>query len=172
MFDRNKLTHLVFWPDAKNAALNLVDPDGVVCSAIPVREPIFGSAIARAVPNGFAIEPSGCLAVTMSGDIKVTTRGEFDTAVVIERHRPTADERLAALERRALRRERREEAYIRELETKLKDARDAAVGETPPEGEVIDGGDNADQVAANEADGAAAQQGSASANATDQSGAE
>ena len=156
MFDRNKLAHLVFWPDVAKAALNLVDPHGVVVAAYRVSEPVLGSDIARRVPDGFAVEASGCVVLTMSGLIRVSTRGEFDTAVVTERHRPTADERLAALERRALRRERREEAYIRELEEKIKQA-----------------GENADvvEVVEREADGEAAPEGTASAEATVEAGA-
>lgn len=108
MFTRNQLAHLVFWATQARAKVDMIDPDGAVVGSTKVTTPLRGSDLARCVPEKFTVEPVGCLVVTLSGDIRVGTRGEFDTAVVTDRDKPSLEERFLRLERRERRREQRE----------------------------------------------------------------
>lgn len=108
MFDRNQLTHLVIWPAESGAGYRLVDGEGEVLAQVAIGEQVLGSTIAKAVPQGLYIDVTGCTVVTLSGEVRVTTKGQFDTAVVVQRSRKTPEERLEALERRERVREQRQ----------------------------------------------------------------
>lgn len=114
MFDRNQLVHLVLWPNASGAGYRLVDDQGEVIAQVKVTEPVTGAQLAKLVPKGLFIDPTGCTVVTLSGDIRVRTQGQFDTAVVTERSKPSLEERFALLERRERKREQREAALAAE----------------------------------------------------------
>lgn len=137
MFQRNELAHLVMWPREAKAKVELVDEEGVVLSALPVDWPLKGSDIAKMVPEGFCIDPNGCTVVTMSGDILVSTVGEFDTAVVTERPEITFEQRMALLERRQQRSELREERLAAENQ-RLRDQVRAEMEQETEEEPVVD----------------------------------
>lgn len=114
MFDRNQLVHLVLWPNASRAGYRLIDGEGEVIAQVKVSEPVTGAALSKVVPKGLFVDPTGCTVVTLSGDVRVRTVGEFDTAVVTERSKPTPEERLALLERRDRKRDQREALLVAE----------------------------------------------------------
>lgn len=153
MIGRNKLTHAVVWPNAKNANVALVDSDGTVVGEVSVKYPLMGSELAKRVPEGYTVQPTGCNIVSMSGRLVVGTRGVFDTAVVTERPEITFEERLARMERREANREKalaRARERAARLEAKLAE-RDAVVeqdqqqpepeqAQDEPEAEAVDNG--------------------------------
>lgn len=160
MFDRNKLVHLVIWPQGKKSAYTLTDGHGEVAAQVEVDEPIKGSDLARMIPDGFYVIVKDCTVLTMSGKLVVATKAPFDTAVVTERAVVTAEDRLLRLERRERRREERAaaaEAENKELLRRLKEAE--AVLEEPVHGIMPEAAEEvAAEIAAGQADQAADQE--------------
>jgi crotonobetainyl-CoA:carnitine CoA-transferase CaiB-like acyl-CoA transferase len=153
MIARNQLTHAVVWPNAKNANVALVDCEGTVLGEVPVSYPLMGSELAKRVPDGYSVQPTGCNIVSMSGRLMVQTCGVFDTAVVTERPEVTFEERLARMERREANREKalayerekiaRLEAELAERDTVVEPVEEPAEPEEAtqePEAEAVDNG--------------------------------
>lgn len=106
MFASMALTHLIFWPQTDDASLLLVDRNGEEVGKMPVTEPVRGVDLQRLLPAQFNIAPFGCTAVSLSGNVICGGKGAFDSAVVVERDRPTVEDRLAIIERREKYRQR------------------------------------------------------------------
>ncbi|MGR3624505.1 hypothetical protein [Pseudophaeobacter sp.] len=134
MYDRNQLVHAVIWPVAGVGAATLLDGEGVLQSQIEIREPVLGSQLSKMIPQDFFLDVHDCTVVSMSGQLVVATKSEFDTVVVTERAALDYEERMQRLERRDARRDAMQAKLAAEnLKLREQIQRDA---EKPPE--VID----------------------------------
>lgn len=116
MLSRNELVHAVFWPlEAKKSVISLADADGVFQASFEITAPLKGADLAKLMPLNGLVLASNCYAFSLSGEILVTTHVDFETVVVTERAVIDTEERLARLERRELRRERRTALELQEL---------------------------------------------------------
>ena len=128
MFTKNQLVHAVIWPVTNEAAMELIDTDGVVQSNVPIQQPQKGDEVSRMIPEGFEVDVMDCYVVDLSGEIIKGSKAEFDTAVVTERAEIGFEERMARLERKEKRREKREarrEQELIEAQRELKELRKA-----------------------------------------------
>lgn len=158
MFDSNQITHWVFWPQVHDARLVLVSPHGEEVGFVEVTEPRLGAEMAKRVPEGYKLEPVGCVGFSLSGEPIVGGDGKFDTCVVTERAVVTDAERfemlvkldrrraqqIAAVELAAAKRDKEQAELMRQnsqLQAELEAARALAQAqqeETPEGGSEIE----------------------------------
>ncbi|KJZ25120.1 hypothetical protein [Tritonibacter mobilis] len=106
-YDRNQLVHAVIWPEGPDgASATLYDTDGVVLSEVPITEPVKGSVWSSLMPQGYKIDIAGCNVISMSGEVVVATRTEFDTVVVTERAEVSLEHTMQRMVNKAVREER------------------------------------------------------------------
>lgn len=148
MYDRNQISHLVFWPNGKGSSLALVSDQGEVLSQLDVKEPVKGSELAKFVPNGYSLDPGGCVVLSMAGQIIVGTKAPFDTSVVTERAEVTFEERMARLERievnnrrRQVLLEKRNQELMRQLQQHEAEPQVEVAQEVNPEAEAVQVGE-------------------------------
>lgn len=115
MFTRNQLVHAVLWPNGPKATASLIDTDGVEIAKFKIEKPTLGSELCRFLPADFHLDAYDCVALTLSGDLVIETRLDFDTVVVTERAEISIEDRMQRLERREQRRQRRQERELEEL---------------------------------------------------------
>lgn len=109
-YDRNQLVHAVIWPQGPDAAsATLYDTDGVVLSEVPITEPVKGSVWSALMPQGYKLDIAGCTVISMSGEVVVKTRTDFDTVVVTERAEVSIEETIRRMTVKAMRQERARE---------------------------------------------------------------
>lgn len=109
MLTKNELFGRIFWPThAKGLSVLLLDQQGdEILASYKSDKPVRGDELARMIPDGHQCAVENAYGVNLTGPLRVTTVGVFDTKVVTERAPIDLEARMSRLENKAVQSERR-----------------------------------------------------------------